>query len=229
MPVIGTQQSPIQIDTADTLQAVFPANYFNIRYASGDLPGQFKSHNFEFEPASRQPVEYRGDTWLLHKIHIHAPSEHLLDSQVPANFECHLIHYAESDPKEKGAKLVVGVLFSEKDNATTPPSIKRLNEKMKDRAARGLSLRPSKADETPDPVEIDPNDFLPRGEARSEWFRYEGSLTTGTFSEDVSWFVIRHQIEVESKDIGELVAGAKEHARVTQALDRRFVLRSFAK
>jgi len=229
MPVIGTQQSPILINTDETVEAVFPANYFSIQYAAGDLPGQFKSHNFVFEAASRQPVTYGGDTWRLHRIHIHAPSEHLLDSPAPANLECHLIHFAESDPDGEGAKLVVGVLFSEKDGAMTPPSIKRLNEKLKDRASRGWSLKTWKADEPPEDVEIDPNEFLPRGEARSEWFRYEGSLTTGTFSEDVSWFVMRHQIKVAPEDIGKLLEEAKEQARVAQAINRRFVLRSFGK
>lgn len=229
MPVIGTQQSPIRIDLGDTLQAVFPANYFSIGYASGNLPGHFKSHNFVFEPAMRQPLTYKGDLWRLHKIHIHAPSEHLLDSPAPGHFECHLVHFAASDPDEKGAKLVVGVLFSAKAGAKTPPSIKRLNEKMKDRAIRGQSLTMWKADEKPEHVEIDPNEFLPKGDARGEWFRYEGSLTTGTFSEDVSWFVMRHQIEVAPTDIDELLEEAKEHARVVQAIDRRFVLRSFAR
>ncbi len=65
--------------------------------------------------------------------------------------------------------------------------------------------------------------------ALGDWFRYEGWLTTGTFSEDVSWFVMRHQIEVDAADIDKLREEAEEHARVAQTIDRRFVLRNFGK
>ena len=56
MPIIGTQQSPIRIDTDRTIQAVFPPNYFAIRYGKGERAGEFENHNFVFAAGERQPI-----------------------------------------------------------------------------------------------------------------------------------------------------------------------------
>jgi carbonic anhydrase len=81
--------------------------------------------------------------------------------------------------------------------------------------------------DTTSDLEIDPMHFLPDRKDWPYWFHYEGSLTSGFFSEDVSWFVFRNETALAKVDIEKLKGAAEQDARETFALNRRFVLRSF--
>src|SRR5262245_22975681 len=74
--------------------------------------------------------------WKLIKIHIHRPAEHLIDDNVPAAYECHLVHFAADDTALTGPKLVIGVFFHKQIGADTPASIRRLSEKLGQRKQR---------------------------------------------------------------------------------------------
>ena len=67
--------------------------------------------------------------------------------------------------------------------------------------------------------------FLP--ENHSEWYRYEGSLTSGNHAEDVSWIIMRHPRLVNPDDVEELEEYAEQDAWPSQHVNRRFVLRNF--
>lgn len=224
MPVIGTQQSPVRILTDDTLYTNFPANYFTIEYADKALPGSFKGHDFEFSQFGK--ITYRGKKQKLVKIHIHRPAEHRIDQTDAAAFECHLVHLAADDAALIGPKVVIGVFFHERAGADTPSSIKRLSEKLRLRGeSHDLPLK-WRVEEKGEGLSINPYDFLPQ--ARDRWYHYQGSLTSGTFSEDVSWFVMDGEIGVDPVHVKDLKEHAEQDARVVHAIDRRFVLRSFA-
>lgn len=224
MPVIGTQQSPIKIVSADTIYANFPANYFTIDYADKALPGTFKGHDFEFSQFGK--ITYRGKKQKLVKIHIHRPAEHRIDQTEAAAFECHLVHLAADDADLTGPKVVIGVFFHEQTGADTPASIRKLSEKLRLRGeSRDMPLR-WRVDEKGEGLTINPNDFLPK--VRDRWYHYQGSLTSGTFSEDVSWFVMDGEIGVDPDHVKDLKEHAEQEARIVHAVDRRFVLRSFA-
>src|SRR6185312_9996177 len=111
MPIIGNQQSPIRIDLEKSIKATFPADYFEIRYPDEDLPGSFKDDNFVFERGYRPEIAYQNRPWVLHKIHIHRPSEHRIGPGGPFAYECHLVHFAKEDGDEAGPKVVIGVFF----------------------------------------------------------------------------------------------------------------------
>ena len=69
--------------------------------------------------------------------------------------------------------------------------------------------------------EIDPSVYLPKDR---NYFRYEGSLTTGDLDELVAWVVLRDPITIPAQEPLKL---DPESSRLVLPLHRRFVLRSF--
>ncbi|MFC6088837.1 carbonic anhydrase family protein [Saccharothrix lopnurensis] len=70
------------------------------------------------------------------------------------------------------------------------------------------------------PTEVDLPALLPDG----GFHRYEGSLTTGEFTENVSWVVMREPVVVADGGLRAFVRAHADHARPVQPLNRRFVL-----
>ncbi|MFD7657376.1 carbonic anhydrase family protein [Actinosynnema sp. NPDC059797] len=70
------------------------------------------------------------------------------------------------------------------------------------------------------PTEVDLPALLPDG----GFHRYEGSLTTGEFTENVSWVVMRDVVAVADAGLRAFVRARADHARPVQPLNRRFVL-----
>lgn len=224
MPVIGTQQSPIQIIHDETIVAkVDPITY---SYA-GKLPGKLKDENYVFDIAHANGQEITTGktltvgnvTWVIRKIHIHSPAEHLLDENPADDFECHLVHSKVGDVKARGPKLVVGVMF-----------------KVAAKASKKTSQRPTmfswnaalcnSGTNPPIAHDIDVNDFLPDKD-KDKFYRYEGSLTSDPYSEDVSWYVLKHHSEVLPTNVDQILKFADQHTRPVHATDRRFILRNF--
>jgi carbonic anhydrase len=234
MPVIGTQQSPIRIVHDETIR-VNLTGHLAFGYDRA-LPGRFKNDNFDFEfrlkpdgteDTSGKALKAGGTIWVIRKIHIHSPAEHRIDDTDPAHFECHLVHSLPGDIKLRGPKLVVGVFFTV---SKKPPRTARhrgtlygLNQK--------LAGSPGDRTRRPHAVahahDIDPADFLPEEKTLGRFYRYEGSLTSEPFSEDVSWYVMEAEALVHEESMKEITVCAEQEARAVHALDRRFVLRSF--
>ncbi len=233
MPVIGTQQSPIRIVHNDTISAKLDPLTF--AYAKA-LPGKFSSDNFVFT------VQYQPDggevtfgkvlhvgsaSWVIRKIHIHAPAEHTFNEDEPADFECHLLHSLVGDIKGRGPKLVVGVFFKVVGKATkkgrSRSTMFGLNTVLRDAAKDG-----GEADcKIEHPHDIDVSDFLPDKDF-DKFYRYEGSLTSEPFSEDVTWYVLKHRSEVFENNVDQILKCADQEARPVHAIDRRYVLRNFS-
>lgn len=235
MPVIGTQQSPIKIVHDKTLHTTFPPHYFDIGYKAGKLPGHFEEHNFWFTSPSA-PVTFRKEKWVLERIHIHRPPEHKIDAGPVADFEVHLVHVRQNDPCERGEALVIGVFFKSDPGADENESFKEIDRAIERKLKEDQGVdapKPAKALWLPESMtssmRIKPRDFLPkREEDWKRWYHYEGSLTTEPFSESVSWFVLPVVAEVRSSDVRYLATQTFHEPRKVHALDRRFVLRSFA-
>jgi carbonic anhydrase len=225
MPVIGTQQSPIQVIHDNSFYAIFRSSYFEIsRYEPDDfLDGHFAGDNFEFTQPPRGLI-FEGSEWFLHRIHFHAPAEHLIDSAIARPYEVHLIHFHTSNPYPTGPKVVVGGFFEEREGAKERKSFAILNDLLRENQ-RDSSREIRKAPAPKLPVRINPNDFLP--DHPSRWYHYQGSLTSGTFSEDVSWFIMPDSYGVPASQLNVLASGARQNPRPFFPLDRRFILRSF--
>ena len=103
------------------------------------------------------------------------------------------------------------------------PSAKKLNEKLKATKESWQAER-----EAVDVVtSINPLEFLPDRGDWDCWFRYEGSLTSEPFSEDVTWYVFDRETGILKSEVDHLAGTAEQEARPVHALDRRYVLRSF--
>jgi|GEM_PF-4826316 len=101
MPLVGTQQSPIRIETAKAIRV--PSNYPNLTFNySGSHSGTFKGNNFVFDfvPLTRletsadiagKTLTFGSETWVIRKIHIHNPAEHIFDEDDLLPVECHPI------------------------------------------------------------------------------------------------------------------------------------------
>jgi carbonic anhydrase len=226
VPIIGSQQSPIRIEKDATFRVDFGADYMQVGY-SGPLNGKYQGDNFVFDhpkDPKGKTISFGGVTWVIRKIHIHSPAEHVLDDEEPRAFECHLVHSGLSDPHLGQAKLVIGVFFHLDKKAPSRPTIRDLNQKLRD--ARADVNADGLADRV-HPHPIDPTEFLPDLRRRPQWFFYEGSLTSEPFSEDVSWYVMHTEIGIQPAEIDEIGRFARQEARPAHSLDRRLVLRNF--
>lgn len=223
MPVIGTQQSPIKIETARAYHVSFGPEFLKFHYTR-PLHGQIDGkHNFVFDPppeevkATDWSITVEGATWLIRQIHMHATGEHPIDADKAKPFEAHLVHSLPGDVKAKGDKLVVGVFIR--------PGRETREKRSLDRFAERLSQR--NASSAPEPHELNPADFLP-DLGLDAFYRYEGSLTGDPFTEGASWFVMKDDGVVEQVTFDALKQYEKHEARELQSLNRRFVLKSFA-
>jgi carbonic anhydrase len=232
MSIVGTQQSPIRIDTAEAIPAVFGPDYLQFGY-SRPLSGVYSDYNFLFDlPAKKADpawsITVRDRIWMLRKIHIHNPAEHLIDRNSPAPYECHLVHSAPDDPGANGDKLVIGVFLRLHRQAPSRPTIRKLNEKLREAGSKPDGENGEKWGELRDTHKLDPREFLPEEGQRAHWFRYQGSLTSSPFSEDVTWFVMRTEIGIPPDDFREFGDRASQMAREVYPLNRRFVVRNHA-
>lgn len=216
----GSQQSPIHIYEKSAISTVFPLDYLAVEYDDELLTGHFncETHNFIFD---KQPqLQFNGGKAHLERIHIHSRSEHRIDGK-DFDFEMHFVNPLECKSDDSWF-VVLAAFFKEVRDAKTPPSIQALNEAIKNKPSDGQCPKVA--------APINPVEFLPKN--RSQFFRYEGSLTTpddrGIFKERVSWVVYPHLVEVNPDHVVELKKYAKEESRLLQDYNRRFVLKNFA-
>lgn len=125
--------------------------------------------------------------------------------------ELHVVHQNIDD----GTRAVVGVFIEPTAEAVAVPALVPQLE-----AILGGS------DDGTDPgVAHNPLEFLP--ENADEYYRYEGSLTTPGFDENVSWVVLRHPKLLPKAEVTELVKLFRHPARLPQGLYRRLLLANF--
>jgi len=72
---------------------------------------------------------------------------------------------------------------------------------------------------------VKPYDLLPGD--HSQYYYYDGSLTTGTFQEKVSWFVMRNPKLLPAKQIDEYVKNYSGTSREIQPLNFRDLFINF--
>jgi carbonic anhydrase len=171
MPIVGTQQSPVQIDKAKTIRVDFGRDFLEFNYARG-LSGHFENDNFVFEPPKKKEdlkpwsITVGGTPWLIRKIHVHDKSEHLIHHEDPKRFECHLVHSAPYDDGASSDKIVIGVYFRPDAKAPSRTTLSGLNKKIGDsKTAKGSPLSCQIAHT------LHPGEFLPSDGEREQWYR----------------------------------------------------------
>jgi carbonic anhydrase len=144
-------------------------------------------------------VTLAGVRYDLIQFHFHTPSEHRFEGQ-STPLEMHLVHRSAA-----GRLLVIGVPL----RAGAPSVVDKVLAKLAPECGENVHVG-----------EIDLNSLLPRDRKS---VRYDGSLTTAPFTEDVQWFLMCE--ETVSKATIDRFQGlfTSGNARATQPLNGRTV------
>ena len=194
---IGIEQSPI--DLKDAIRA-------NIAPVRLDWKPQAyavvnNSHTIQANAKPGSVVQIGRETYELAQFHFHTPSEHAINGARTA-MEAHFVHAGPS-----GRYAVIGAFMKAgKPNAAF---------------AAVMKTAPRHPGEQALPRPLDIRQMVP---AKSELYRYEGSLTTPPCAEVVSWNIYARPIEVAAADIAAFRAIFPMNARPLQQRHRRFVL-----
>ncbi|MBL8943320.1 MAG: carbonic anhydrase family protein [Myxococcales bacterium] len=175
-------------------------------------------------PQTSGGITLAGHRYLLRELHFHAPSEHFADApgtgaqtgEQQFAGEIHLVHRSPVD-----ARIAVVSVFL--DAVASDSAVPREDSDGAIRAflAEAVSQIKGKVSETP--VEFSPRGLLPRSPV---FFRYQGSLTTEPFAENVSWIVMAEPIACDDPDLKTLGARVDDDdARPIQDRDRRIIVR----
>lgn len=214
-----TQQSPIKLFSETSYYAPeLKPIVFQYSKASGTL----EDDAFVLDRADPGPhVVFDAMKCPLRKLHFHAPGEHRIDGRI-ADLELHLVHeilqYPEAYPS---AYLIIGVMLAPKQRAGGGQPVQALDAWLRDHLDATARPTPARAGGAR-AYEVDPSLYLP---PIQEYFRYEGSLTSGDFDEFVTWVVLRDPAEIAGP--GPVKLDPKDN-RIVQPLMRRYVLRNFA-
>lgn len=189
------------------------------------------------ESSSRHFIKFGSIKAYLKKIHIHTKSEHDVEGQNRPG-ETHLIHeinWAESNPAQpNGSTLIVlGAHFCPSENdADTENLSGGFFENWADNL-QSIKAQLSSSDDlqlkNQQDVEL-PLSELISNDVWGHWYWYQGSLTSGSYHEIVTWFVFRDVIPVRQATIDTLKRyQICQPERPVEPISRRFVLRNFAK
>ena len=170
----GRNQSPIDLVAdihADLPELVF--DYTN----PGNLVEVNTGHAIQENVRPGNDIVIKGERFELRQFHFHSPSEHLVGGEAYP-MESHWVHQ-----NEKGDYVVVGLLFEEGETNEL------MNQLPSFKAARG-------EDPFADPVDI--NELI---KGRSEYYLYNGSLTTPPCTEGVYWIVLKRPLIASPEQI----------------------------
>lgn len=174
----GTNQSPINIDTANTPSK--QARQINVNYQSSHLTVVNNGHTIEATPQqANNELTIDGMKFTLNQFHFHAESEHQLDRK-HYPMELHLVH-KNSD----GSLAVLGVMIKE---GSENSAVSAFWDKLPQNSSKEI-LTSSK---------VSILDLIPENKST---YQYVGSLTTPPCTEGVSWFLFKEPIEMSKEQI----------------------------
>jgi carbonic anhydrase len=224
-PPIYNQQSPI--DLKDSVFHPFDVGQVLFHYPLNKVTGIAEGpdpHHGKVNVQEEVLVPLFGLRLKLLQLHFHSPSEHLING-VAWPLELHLVHEIQAGQAgytEESDTLVIAVFFFASAGAGERQSLAGLGTTLSEGPRVGKA-----SDVLSGPIEFNPNHGLPDVGDRHRFYRYEGSLTSGAFSETVSWLVFERPIPVLEGDLLPILAAAHQDQRRIQPLNRRIVLRSF--
>ncbi|XP_046369602.2 carbonic anhydrase 7-like isoform X2 [Haliotis rufescens] len=196
----GLKQSPIDIET-DDLQC---ASLDDIEYEPhhrGPLSGDLKINGhgailafFENDRLVTKDMPFTDDEYVLHSVHFHSPSEHLVNGK-HYDGELHMVHFKkeygnlqDAVDKEDGL-AVIGVFLQVSDES---------HDHAFNTFVDGVAHLKGDEDKK---VKLDPRQLLLDHE---HYVTYKGSLTTPPCSESVRWVLMKMPILTTSDRVGML-------------------------
>lgn len=163
----GRNQSPI--DLVPDIHADLPELVFDYT-RPGNLVEINTGHAIQENVRPGNYILINSERFELRQFHFHSPSEHLVNGEAYP-METHWVHQ-----NEEGEYVVVGLLFQEGET----------NEL--------LNQLPSfKAERGEDPF-ADPIDYNELVKDRTNYFLYNGSLTTPPCTEGVKWIILKRPV-----------------------------------
>ncbi|RRB04351.1 carbonic anhydrase [Larkinella rosea] len=196
----GTIQSPVDIQTTNTIKVDLPNLVFN--YSAFPIKIIDNGHTLQVNNNGTNSVTYNGKTYAFKQFHFHYHSEHLLDG-VASDMELHLVH---QDPAS-GALLVVGYFL--KKGAANPVFESVFSNWPK-----------QKETEVTTTTSINLTTLLP---VDKRYYTYIGSLTTPPCSQGVTFFIMKTPLEVSGAQIDQFKAHYDHNARPVQSLNSRLM------
>jgi carbonic anhydrase len=195
----GKYQSPINIVTAA------PTVVENLAFNDRATPLKMinNGHTIQVNIGTESTIQVYGKAYTLLQLHFHSPSEHTMNGKQYA-MEIHLVH-----KNDEGQLAVVGVLMQP---GKPHPLLQTLI------AQFPTDVNQEKVVQN---VRVNPKDFFPR---KTQYYYYNGSLTTPPCSEGVAWFVMKTPIEVSAEQVSQCTAVMHQNARPVQPLHDRVVL-----
>ena len=193
----GQEQSPVNLTRAVRAEAEAVQLFWN---ASADWSVSNNGHTIQAGTKNGGMMTVDGTDFELVQFHFHTPSEHAIDGQ-RSPMEVHFVHKSSS-----GALAVVGVMIEGGGTNGLLDAIMAAAPAVEGEAEVGVR---------------DPGDLLP---AQTEFYRYQGSLTTPPCSETVLWTVMKEPVQVSDRQIQAFQQIFAMNARPLQDVHRRFVL-----
>lgn len=174
-------------------------------------------------PQTSGGITLAGHRYLLRELHFHAPSEHFADAPGTSALtgeqqfagEIHLVHRSPVD-----ARIAVVSVFLQLMGEGVVAPAEQVGRALRAFTAEAIHQIKHAVSETP--IEFSPRGLLPPS---AEFFRYQGSLTTEPFAENVSWIVMAEPIACDDPDLKTLGARVDDDARPIQDRDRRIIVR----
>ncbi len=198
---VGFQQSPIDIGHSIPAET----GKLDISYKSTPLRILNNGHTVQVNCDAGSSVTLDGKAFKLLQFHFHHPSEHTLRGRA-FDLEAHFVHVSND-----GVLAVLGVFVAQgADNGALAPIWDNIP------ASAGPEKRVAS-------ITVFPERLLPSDRT---YYRYYGSLTTPPCSEKVIWSVFQTPLEASSDQVKKFASIYPTNARPTQALNRRFLLRS---
>lgn len=195
----GAAQSPIDLQRSAELSQAQP---LEIDYQGTPLKILHNGHNVQVNYGVGSSLKLDNRDYELLQFHFHEPSEHTLDG-LPLAMEMHLVH--KNQATQGLAVLAVFIKAGQENQA-----LKSIWQHMPSQKTPETTV--------PDTI-INISQLLPSD--LSQFYRYQGSLTTPPCSEGVEWIVLEEAIEASPQQIKQFVNAVGENARPVQLLNRR--------
>ncbi|MGD1918764.1 MAG: carbonic anhydrase [Pleurocapsa sp.] len=199
---LGKAQSPIDLELSVS------SNLGSLELNYQDVPLKIVNNDrtirVDYQPGSNLILD--GETYELLQFHFHQPSEHLISGKA-LDKEAHFVHKNQAT----GDLVVLAVLMSE-------GAINQVLDRVWDKIPFG-----DKKEEASDLI-INASNLLP--ENISQYYRYQGSLTTPPCSEIVTWLVLKQPVEISKLQISRFLEVIGTNARPVQALNNRVTFQS---
>ncbi|RYY31124.1 MAG: carbonic anhydrase family protein [Chitinophagaceae bacterium] len=193
----GQAQSPVNIEKAVHDKNLAPLDF---RWTSTTAKIVNNGHTIQFNVDPGSKLIANNKTYDLIQFHYHHKSEHTIkDKYYPLE-----VHYVHSAPDGKLA--VVGVMFKE----GAPNNL--FNMFLQDFPAPMTTYS--------SPISFNLASLLPKN---LRYYNYQGSLTTPSCSEIVSWHVIKGTVTASKQQIDALKHLIHDNNRPLQALNGRTV------